>query len=281
MNMKIAQFKKAAKRYSADAKISLSESQEKLSGYFGYANFHALTSDLDPPTPKVSSIPSTDASKPFWNGLTHSEFKLLCYCLKEKFLNGVKSEEARNWGIKGISAFDACISAMPYAGVIELRSVTALEDCLRLESFEKMFLSIYDSQGKKFHGQQSWPRATVLLFNYLSHGLPGFQMQLVEASTTNSCSAFSRRPNSSLDKEQHHYRMAQVEYIYLDVLRSIEANAGPSKVRVEKFLGDVMSDCGLDVWLRQIAFAKRLPTKEELAHFGRANFRNEEYAIYG
>lgn len=272
--MNIDQLKKAAGRYARHSNIPLSEAQELLSNFFGYKTFHDAQRSITSRREKASIEVREEGS--FFDGLSHSEFLLLLHCLKQKHLSilaGTGGPE--DWLRKGAAMLEACILAMPSAGIHRLNGVDDLRAKLQLDEVESLYISLVKKYGLPILGK--WPRPALKLHTYLDGGLPGFQIQrLLEKHglTDNPTSHFPRSTGLAA-VEQHAFRFASLFSTIFNDLYVIEDEGGVGNIEIVGH--DPITS--LSSLLRTIANEKRLPRPGELNIFNSV-VQGEKVNIY-
>jgi len=213
MNMQLT--KKAAKRYLADAAIPLSTAQEKISTYFGFANFDAAQKAI-----KDRSLKPAENGL-FWCDLEHGPFRSLIEFLWDRARTKNASAQGSNWFPRSESLLKAVIELAMHDGcTIEL---TALERRLKLENIGEAFDRLEEAHGGDI---SSWPRLARGLGRYLAIGLPGYSLEFHEKGYR-SFGFKSRFRSEQVD--QHRYLLNIIYDNIITKLELMEEAGGTSK----------------------------------------------------
>lgn len=260
IHMKLEQFNKAAKRYSADAQLSLSTAQEKLSTYFGFQNYSALHGQLSGSLTPIKKS-SSDIKNHVWCDLNKIEFLLLMHILKCKNRVGIVGDGV-SWVKKGEELLSVVIS-FEHAAI----TGTELRKRASLQHMAKRFDNFYDESSDKDH--DNWPEDMKRLASYLA-SLPGFDLTNREPRFRNG--------------EQHQYRLATIVGIF-DTLIFIEKKGGTKNLNVSVSMHDgKIKDRNGTTTLKDIlstmASLRRIPEHDEILLFTAAFTNLVAYEIY-
>lgn len=166
--MKLDQFKKAAKRYSASISVPLNEAQEQMATWFGFKNFDAARKSMEQGSKPPLTKDVSDISE--WTSNATEESIVQRF----KDLSPELTDENRTWFERGFNLLSAVVKALCFLRDTKNKnlSMETLVECIKLKKVEELYLIGY----KEFKSSGTWPEAFLRVKSYLEEGgCPGYQ----------------------------------------------------------------------------------------------------------
>jgi hypothetical protein len=164
--MKIEQFKKAAKRYSASANLPLNEAQEQMAAFFGFKNFDAARKSLEP---KSATTPTEQAHDWIFSATADEIIQKVKYFADPISDDNKVGLERRE---KAFDLLEGIVTALCYLRKTKSITINAqvLIEYLSLNKIEELYLIGHE----EFKSSGAVPQEFMKVKNYLDAGLPRY-----------------------------------------------------------------------------------------------------------